>query len=73
MEACTYSATQVSCLVSTSETSLGKLAVDKLEGSLTILLTVSLVNVGIVSVRAVRIGRVAVRLDSACVCRASEA
>lgn len=57
----------------TSDENLGELAVDELESSLTVFLTISLVYVGVVSIRAVRIGRVAVRLDSACVCRTSVA
>lgn len=52
----------------TSDKRLGKLAVDELESSLTVLLTIALVDIGIVSVRAVWVSRVAVRLDSACVC-----
>jgi hypothetical protein len=63
----------LSSFVPTSDTRSSKLAVDKLESCLAVLLAVTLMDVGIVSVRAVRVCRIAVRLDSACICRASEA
>ena len=61
------------CRVPTSDTRLGKLAVDKLESSLAIFSPVALMGSSVVSVGAIGVGRVAVRLDSACICRASEA